>query len=66
METTNPFQFLFQAFFWLLQLGQTIWDFLFMDIQLGDNHFQLWTILGGGIIVALLVLKLIKDFVPLA
>lgn len=62
----NFFQFFYDFFIEFLEFASNLWDWLFSYITIGDNEFQLIWVIGGSLIFVFLVMKLIKDFIPVA
>ena len=62
----NVGTFIFEIFQKLLSAGSVIYSFLFSTVTVGDITFSPFAVLGGATLVTLIVLKFIKDFVPLA
>lgn len=49
----------------LVGLFNTMYVFLMKEIEIGGIEFSLWSLLGGGVLVALLTMRLIKALVPM-
>lgn len=65
----NPITFLYDFYFKLVNFITTLWGFLNTEIKLGELTFTPLGIigaLGGTTIVILLIMKLIKEYIPLA
>lgn len=65
MDDLNIFTFLLDFFNVLSSLAVNIWNFINTTIHIGDYSFKPVLVLGGGVFATLLILKLVKDFVPL-
>lgn len=65
MEDFNIFLFLYDFFFTLKDFANFLYGFIFMEVTIGTYTFQPVVVLGGGIIVTFIILKLVKDFIPL-
>ena len=50
----------------IIELSDTIINFMFQEIQIGDWTLSLWQVLGGGLFAVLFVAWLIKKIVPVA
>ena len=64
----NPITFLYDFFFYLINLVNTLWGFLWNDVTIGSLTFKPLYVIGatGGVtIIVLLIMKLIKEFIPL-
>lgn len=61
----NVFTFMFDLIFKLSSLYTVMYNFLFKIINVGQYSFSMWSLLGGGVITSLLVMKIIKKVVPL-
>lgn len=65
----NPLTFLYDFFFYLVNFVNTIWGFLWNDISIGNLTFKPLYVIGatGGVtILVLWIMKLIKEYIPLA
>lgn len=64
----NPLTFLYDFFYYIANFVNGLWDFLWNDITIGNLTFKPLMVIGatGGVtIVVLIIMKLIKEFVPL-
>ena len=65
----NPLTFLYDFFFYLVNFVNTIWGFLWNDVTIGTLIFKPLYVIGatGGVtILVLWIMKLVKEFIPLA
>jgi len=62
----NFFQFFYDFFIQFLAFASNLWDWLFGYITIGDMTFQIIWVISGGLIFVFFVMKLIKDFIPVA
>lgn len=69
MINFNPLTFLYDFFFNLCNFVLNLWNFLTTDIKLGNITFTPLGVIGamgGTTIIVLIVMKLIKEYIPLA
>lgn len=62
----NVFNLIFYLFDMLLSMTSIIWSFLTQNIEIGSLNFTPLTLLGSGTLISLIILYLIKKFVPVA
>lgn len=61
----NPFTFFFNIFQTLEKLSSTLFDFLYLEIDLQIiEPISLITLLGSGLLITILVAVLVKKIVP--
>ena len=63
--TSNPMEFIFQLFDKFTGLVEACKTFLFTEISVAGYTFSVWQFLGGGILVAILVVIVVKTLTPL-
>lgn len=63
--STNPLQFIFDLFDKFQGFAGACKSFLFYEIGVGDLSFTVWQLIGGGALVTVLVMVLIKLITPL-
>lgn len=61
----NLFQTLYNLYLRLLSIGETIGNWLLSPVEIGTISFTPLEI-GGGVVIAFLIMKLVKDFIPMA
>lgn len=64
---TNPISFdlIFEFIDKILNLGVTVWNFLFTTIEVLDYRFSVFSLLGGTLLVTLTLLLIVKAVTPL-
>ena len=65
MEINNK-QINLDMFYSLLELSQTIFNFLFTEIKILDLNITLWQILAGASFSVFFIAWLVKKLVPVA
>lgn len=61
----NPFNFLYNIFQLLVEMANILYNFLFQEITIGTVRFIPLFVIGGGVMITLIIMRLIKQFVPL-
>lgn len=63
MEQINIFQILFDFFNVLVEFSVNAYNFLFQKINILGYEFQLFYLLGGGLMSVFLIAWLVKRFI---
>ncbi len=63
MEQINIFQILFDFFGVLVEFSVNAYNFLFQEINILGYQFQLFYLLGGGLMSVFLIAWLVKRFI---
>lgn len=64
----NPLTFLYDFFYYLANLANGLWSFLWNDVTIGNFTFKPIAAIGatvGVTVVTIIIVKLIKEIVPL-
>lgn len=61
----NIFSFLLDFITTLGNTAQLLWEWLFDEVTIGVYTFRPILAVGGGLLITFLVLKLVKEFIPL-
>jgi len=59
----NPFSFFYNMIFNLADLFEVLNGFMFSEYVVGDWTVSVWSLIGGGGLVVLIIAKLIKKLV---
>lgn len=63
MDQVNIFQILFDFFNVLVEFSVNAYNFLFQKINILGYEFQLFYLLGGGLMTVFLIAWLVKRFI---
>ena len=59
------FNFLLEFITTLGETATLLWNWLFSEVTIGTYTFRPILAVGGGILITFIILKLIKEFIPL-
>lgn len=63
--SSNPMQFIFDLFDKFQGFVNACKTFLYTEISVAGYDFSVWQFLGGGILVAILIVIVVKTLTPL-
>ena len=58
--TSNPMEFIFQLFERFQSFTEVCKEFLFTEINVLDTTLSVWEFLGGGLLITVLVIIIVK------
>lgn len=64
-DELNVFEIIFELFEVLIKYAGIIYNFLFTKQRIGTFEFIPFYAIGGGVVVVILILWLVKQFTPL-
>lgn len=64
MNSNLLYEFTIGLFLKLTEMAQILLNFLFSEVDVLGNKFEVWQLIGGAVFITLLVAWLIKKLVP--